>query len=87
MVYTGEVDEKYMLNGKGAINGGMLKRQEPIKNVVITINVKDIDEAAKKLEKAGGKVIREKMKVGEMGLAAYFEDTEGNVLGLWQSLK
>ena len=69
----------------GAINGGMLKRQSPITAPVITINVKDVDAAVEKLGKAGGKVIRAKMPVGDMGYAAYFKDTEGNVIGLWQS--
>ena len=71
----------------GAISGGMMKRQEPIKSPVITINVQDIDAAALKLEKAGGKIIRAKMPVGEFGYAAYFKDTEGNVVGLWQAIR
>jgi predicted enzyme related to lactoylglutathione lyase len=25
--------------------------------------------------------------VGGMGVSAYFEDTEGNLIGLWQSLR
>ena len=32
----------------------------------------------------GGEVVRGKMQVGEMGHAAYFKDTEGNIIGLWQ---
>lgn len=58
---TCEVDEKtYAPKVPGAINGGMLKRQEPIKNPVITINVDSIDEAHKKIEAAGGKTIHSK---------------------------
>jgi len=34
----------------------------------------------------GGKIIREKMQVGDMGYAAYFKDTEGNIIGLWQKI-
>jgi predicted enzyme related to lactoylglutathione lyase len=44
-----------------------------------------MDRATATIEKSGGKVIRAKMPVGEMGFAAYFKDTEGNVIGLWQS--
>jgi uncharacterized protein len=69
----------------GGINGGMLVRQDPIKVPVITINVASIDEAAKKIQKQGGKVVRKRMSVGPMGFAAYFQDTEGNVLGLWEN--
>lgn len=87
MVYTGEVDEKFMHKEKGVINGGMMTRSEKIKNPVITIDVADIDVALKNVEMNGGKVIMSKIQVGDMGLSAYFEDTEGNILGVWQSLK
>jgi predicted enzyme related to lactoylglutathione lyase len=63
----------------------MLARQEPITSPVITIDVDDIEAALKRVEELGGKVLRDKMAVGEMGFAAYFADSEGNVLGLWQS--
>ena len=68
----------------GAINGGMLQRHDSVKSPVIYINVKNIDEAAATLEQNGGKVIQPKAPVGNFGFAAYFSDTEGNVVGLWQ---
>ncbi len=86
IVSTTESDEKTGAPKKpGAINGGMLKRQEPVKNPVITINVESIDEAHDKIETAGGEIIRGKMPVGDMGFASYFKDSEGNVLGLWEN--
>ena len=33
----------------------------------------------------GGTVSGPKEPVGEMGFAAYFTDTEGNVVGLWET--
>ena len=69
----------------GAINGGMLERQDPVKHTVVTVNVKSIDDAAKRIQKNGGKVIRAKMAVADMGFAAYFQDSEGNVVGLWEA--
>jgi len=39
------------------------------------------------IETGGGKVIRPKMAVGDMGFAAYFKDSEGNVIGLWENAK
>jgi predicted enzyme related to lactoylglutathione lyase len=30
--------------------------------------------------------VREPEQVGDMGIAAYFRDSEGNLMGLWQSL-
>ncbi|MFH0849008.1 MAG: VOC family protein [archaeon] len=85
LVNTVETDEKGMPKELGAINGGMLTRQEPVKSPVITISVESIDQAAQTIEKNGGKMIRPKMSVGNMGFAAYFKDTEGNVIGLWQN--
>ena len=63
----------------------MLKRQTPVKSPVITINVGSIDDALIKIRKAGGKVVQKKSEVGQMGYAAYFQDTEGNIIGLWQN--
>jgi predicted enzyme related to lactoylglutathione lyase len=85
MVGTVESDDDGMPKETGAINGGMLERQDPVKSPVITINVKNIDQAAEAIEKNGGKIVRPKMAVGDMGYAAYFKDTEGNVIGLWQN--
>ena len=85
LVQTVESDENGMPKEPGAINGGMLKREDPVKSPVVTISVKSIDEAAKTIEKNGGKIIRPKMPVGDMGFAAYFKDPEGNAVGLWQN--
>jgi hypothetical protein len=85
MVGTAESNENGMPKEPGAINGGMLERQDPVKSIVVTINVKDIDQAAATIEKNGGKIVRAKMPVGDMGFAAYFKDSEGNVVGLWQN--
>jgi uncharacterized protein len=54
---------------------------------VLTIGVANIDEAIKQLEGLGGKVVQGKVEVRNMGINAYFRDTEGNVLGLWQAIE
>ncbi|MDE1860470.1 MAG: VOC family protein [Candidatus Micrarchaeota archaeon] len=88
MVHTVAVDkETRMPKEPGAINGGMMKRMPAIKSPVITINVDDIDKAMQKVVKAGGKVIVEKQKVMDMGWNAYVQDTEGNIIGVWQSTR
>ena len=70
----------------GSINGGMGKKgvMAP-KNVTVTIAVADIDKALAKIKQLGGKQSQKKMPVGDMGFSAYFEDTEGNIIGLFQS--
>ena len=69
----------------GAINGGMLARTGPITAPVITIGVDRIDEALATVEKLGGKVAIGRQPVGDMGFSAYFHDTEGNLIGLWEN--
>lgn len=86
MLITSPTDERNMPKEKGAINGGMMKRSDKVKSPLVTISVSDIDDAVKKLEKAGGKLVLPKVKVEKMGFLAYFKDTEGNVVGLWQNL-
>ena len=88
IAHTVKVDEKFMPKESGAINGGMYKRDEnSAQSPVLVIDVPSVDDYAKKIEKIGGKIIRPKHKVGEMGYYAQFEDTEGNVLGIWETIK
>ena len=70
----------------GSINGGMGKQgvMAPM-GVTVTLQVADIDAALAKVEKLGGKVTGKKTPVGDIGFSGYFEDTEGNVVGLWQA--
>jgi predicted enzyme related to lactoylglutathione lyase len=85
MVGTTETDQTTMAPKKpGAINGGMGKREGPLKSIVVTVSVADIDKALQKIEKAGGKTVAKKQAIGDMGFSAYFKDSEGNVVGLFQ---
>lgn len=71
----------------GAINGGMGKRNGPLKNPVVTIGVDNIEASLETVKNLGGKVVQKKQQVGDMGFSAYFKDTEGNVIGLWQAAR
>jgi predicted enzyme related to lactoylglutathione lyase len=68
----------------GYIGGGMRQRQTPVSSPVITLQVDDIEATLAAVEQHGGRAIAQKMPVGDMGFAAYFTDSEGNVMGLWQ---
>ena len=87
ILHTTPVDEKMMLKEKGAINGGMLKKNDMVKAPSITINVANFEKAVKEIEKAGGKMLSKKTTVGDMGYMAYFKDTEGNVMSIWENIK
>jgi uncharacterized protein len=85
MVSTGPTSDQGMPSEPGFIGGGMLQRQSPVTSPVLTLQVDDIDAAVVAIEKHGGKSLGEKMAVGDMGFAAYFNDSEGNLMGLWQT--
>ena len=85
MVTTTGTDDQGRPAEPGGINGGMLAKQGPITAPVITIGVEDLDDAIARVEKLGGKVAIGRQTVGEMGFSAYFHDTEGNLIGLWQN--
>jgi uncharacterized protein len=84
MVSTGPLSDQGMPSEPGYIGGGMMQRQDPVTTPVITLQVDDIDAAVVLIEKQGGSAVGAKMPVGDMGFAAYFKDTEGNLMGLWQ---
>jgi len=85
MVGTGPTPEQGPPTEPGFINGGMTERSGPVTTPVITIAVDDIDGSLDRIEKLGGTRFGDKMAVGDMGFAAYFKDTEGNITGLWQN--
>lgn len=84
-VATGPAGEDGMPSEAGFIGGGMSRRSEAVAHPVITVDVHDIDAALASIADAGGSVVVPKQQVGEMGFVAYFRDTEGNTMGLWQS--
>lgn len=84
---TVPVNEQQLPTEPGAINGGMYQRspQNP-ETPVITIGVHSIDESLKKIEAAGGETLTPRTPIpGAGGAFAYFKDTEGNKLGLWET--
>ncbi len=83
---TTPTDEEGMPKEPGGINGALYLRESPEEVPNIVINVPSIDDYLKKVEKAGGKIVWQKESVGDFGFYALVEDTEGNVIGLWQDV-
>ena len=69
----------------GFINGGLLERGAELRGPVVTIEVDDIDATLAQVESMGGTTVSGREQVGDMGFSAYFKDTEGNLMGLWQN--
>lgn len=87
VVMTGPSDPETGPTEAGFINGGVFERSPefPGKAPNVVIDVESIDDALRGVEAAGGKTVMERMPVGEMGFTGYFTDTEGNLVGLWQT--
>lgn len=85
-VQTGPHNDEGYATEPGYIGGGMFQRQAPIATPVLTIEVDDIAAAMAAVVANGGAVVSEPSAVGEMGIAGYFTDSEGNLMGVWQSL-
>jgi predicted enzyme related to lactoylglutathione lyase len=70
----------------GYINGGLLAREESASSgPVVVMDVPSIDTALETVRRLGGSTVVPKQPVGEMGFTAYVRDTEGNVVGLWET--
>ena len=82
---TTPTDDTGMPTELGGINGGMSDRSGPIRNVVITIEVDDIDTALERVEHFGGTTVAGRQAIAAIGFTGYFADPEGNVIGLWQN--
>ncbi|CAA9408010.1 MAG: Glyoxalase/bleomycin resistance protein/dioxygenase [uncultured Propionibacteriaceae bacterium] len=86
VVMTTPVDEQtQMPTEPGAINGGMMQRDERTPSPVLTIDVDAIDDALEQVEARGGATVTPRTPIPGMGAFAYFKDPEGNVLGLWEN--
>ncbi len=84
IVATGPAGDDGMPNAPGYIGGGMMQRLEHVATPVIVLDVDDIDATLADVEAHGGSTVEPKSAVGDMGFAAYFKDSEGNLMGLWQ---
>jgi predicted enzyme related to lactoylglutathione lyase len=85
-VQTGPTDDGGMPAEHGYIGGGMFQREPQVDRPVITIDVDDMTAALATIAEHGGAAVGEPQQVGDMGIAAYFTDSEGNLMGLWQTL-
>ena len=52
---------------------------------MIYVGVSSIDDSIKKVQAAGGKIVTPKTPIPGMGAYARISDTEGNVIGLFET--
>jgi uncharacterized protein len=67
------------------ISGALVEKTDMIpsgNNTVVYFETEDCTAEEKRIEAAGGKIVRPKMAIGEFGFVSIFIDTEGNTIGL-----
>ncbi|MEL1242528.1 VOC family protein [Flavobacterium flavipallidum] len=77
-VFSNTENKKY-------VNGALVKIDEAkpgVGGTLVYFSTEEINIELNKVEKAGGKIIRPKLQVGDFGFIALIEDTEGNMVGL-----
>lgn len=85
MATTTPINDKQMPKEPGAINGGIVERGKIAQSPVLYLAVDNIDAYLKKIEANGGEIVLQKKDVPGMGAYAQVKDTEGNVIGLWET--
>ena len=86
MARSVDVDDRHMPKEPGAINGGILPRPKEAPHPTLYVAVPSVNAAIKKVEGAGGRVVTPHTPIPGMGAYARIADTEGNVIGLFESL-
>ncbi|MFX0030026.1 MAG: VOC family protein [Candidatus Hermodarchaeota archaeon] len=82
---TVPTDENGLPTEPGGINGGLLQRGTYGQHTPsIFIKVDSIDETIKKVEENGGKLAFAKIPIADFAFFAQINDTEGNIISLWE---
>lgn len=86
---SGTGDQAYWLVRGGAdaevgANGALIARSQLHSNPVIIAGVANLDDALDRVAASGGRVVHGKLAIPGIGWSAYFVDTEGNTIGLFQ---
>jgi predicted enzyme related to lactoylglutathione lyase len=85
MAETVPIDEQHKPKEPGAINGGLFQRPRDAPAPTLYMDVASITDAIRKVEANGGRVVTPKTPIPGMGAYARVADSEGNVIGLFES--
>ncbi len=89
LVTTAETDENMMVKNPGQINGGFFVKSKdlPVQHPSIVIQVDDLNQSIQKVSEAGGRILGKPEEIPGVGDFVYFEDTEGNIIGMLQPVQ
>jgi predicted enzyme related to lactoylglutathione lyase len=72
-------------DSEAGINGALGQKSEDFAVPVFVIEVPDIEAAIVTVQEAGATITHPKNPIPGVGYAAYFDDTEGNRIGLFET--
>ena len=91
LAFTTETDDVTRIpKNVGAINGGFYKRTKPGDHPKLTVLVKDLSEARRRIEQAGGEFLGGTQgpdkpdELPGVGVFASFKDPEGNLVTVYE---
>ena len=89
IAHTTETDENRMVKTPGTINGGFYQKTPDASSHApsVVIQVENLEEAIKKVEKAGGKIQGKVEEIPNVGKWVSFRDTEGTRVSMMQPAK
>jgi uncharacterized protein len=64
------------------ITGGLMERADSLDSTLLTFEVDSLDDFARKITEAGGKIVTPKLSIAGLGDIQYCRDTEGNSFGI-----
>lgn len=64
------------------MTGGLMERADSLDSTVLTFEVDSLDDFARKITEAGGKIVTPKMTIAGLGDIQYCRDPEGNSFGI-----
>ncbi len=81
--WEGPMEYTMVSTGEGAgIDGGLMPSRDGNQRTVNTIEVENVDDACKTIEKHGGQVVVPKMAIPGVGYLAYGTDPMGVLFGV-----
>jgi predicted enzyme related to lactoylglutathione lyase len=83
---TGPTHEDGPLLEPGFVNGGLLLRDDATSDAtLVVVDVSDILTTLGIVVALGGTRVADRTPVADIGFSASFSDSEGNIVGLWQT--
>jgi predicted enzyme related to lactoylglutathione lyase len=66
-------------------DGALIDRGEIHQSPVLILGVDSIDDAISDVQQAGAEILQGRVEIPEVGWSAYFVDSEGNTIGLFEA--